>query len=552
MNEDEDGNEAQAGIPVVFPGAVAMIGMDSAVGRQVTGYDSGFDGEESDDASSGILEPPPLPEEGAQLAEPNDELAVEQIEIVEGIDAELHVAREEIFVEGQVFKEKALIASKRVQFLVFSVIVGTVAIVVTVVVIFRKKGSSNLRGISAIVAGHVGWNISGDIMGPTDGNQNFFGQSIALSASGQRMVIGAPGFHSSVKDINVGQVQLFDWNGTAWKMTQSMNGFSGGSEAGSFVALSRDGLRTVVGSPHWENGIGLVAVYKEPAAGNMSAGWGKIGEPIVGNFTGNAPAFGSSVSMSRDGTVIAVAAPYATVTIGANAGVVRVYQEVDSVWTQVGTDLEGEIVSGAFGSSIALASNGTRIAVGGPSAVGSTAGLVKTFDWVGFEWATVGQMLTASDVSTTNFGYSVSLSDDGSILSVGAVGSNFANAIVQVYRMVANNWTELGSPMTRPSPSNQFGQSICLSGAGETIAVGSPKGDGMVAGSGEIAVFKYDGASWTQVQGVIGGANKGDNFGSAVAISGRGNVVAGGAPSYNFNGVQGNAGKVQTYQSELV
>ena len=50
-DEDEDDDEdleAQAGIPVVMPGAFAMEGMDAAPGRQVTGYDSGFDNSDSE------------------------------------------------------------------------------------------------------------------------------------------------------------------------------------------------------------------------------------------------------------------------------------------------------------------------------------------------------------------------------------------------------------------------------------------------------------------------------------------------------------------------
>jgi len=553
--------EAQAGIPVVLPGAFAMIGMDNVVGRHITGYDSGFDGEESNTASSGILEPPALPEE-EMLHFEQDEHVVEQSEnsmAVEGIEAELHEERHEIFVEGQVLIDaeldtgpKAAYKRRFVQFLIFSAIVGTTAIVAVVVINIGRKQGSNLRGADAIGGvGPKGWTLLSDLVGPTDNNRNFFGQSISLSSDGKRLVVGVPGFDVSIRDTNVGQARLFDWNGQSWELSQSIDGPSGGSAAGSSVAMSRDGKRAVIGSPLWADGIGQVGIYMEPTNSSISKEWPRVGEPILGNSTNDSPTlFGTSVAMSWDGTILAVSAPYAKGTAGVNAGIVRVYKETESVWVQVGSDLEGETVSGVFGSALALASSGSRIVVGSPFGIGSRTGLVRTFDLEGDMWTIVGQILAApGDASTVNYGYSVSLSDNGSILAVGALGFDQSTGVVQVYRMVDNQWTGLGEAITGPNPSIQFGQSISLSAGGDIIAIGSPKGSVVVASSGEIVVFKYDGKYWVQLQGAIGGTAEGDAFGSTVALSGQGEVVVGGAPNYNYDGIQSNVGNVKIYKA---
>jgi hypothetical protein len=566
-SEDEnDDLEAQAGIPVVLPGAFAMIGMDNEIGRQITGYDSGFDGDDSDAASSGILEPPPLPEEEQhpQVFEQEEEsmTAADHSLVVEGIEAELHEEHEEIFVEGQVFiGETEVIETVPVWynsrfFKVFfvSAIAGTAAIVSAVTITNSHNNGSNLReATSTSLSGHDGWNILGsDLVGPTDDNQNLFGQSISLSSNGQRLVVGVPGFDASIRDIKVGQARVYDWNGTTWEMFAAINGPSMGSQAGSSVALSKDGRRTAIGSPGWANGIGQVSVYDEPPTGSNATKWIEVREAILGNFTkGESPSFGTSVGLSWDGTIVAVAAPFAERTIGTNVGVVRVYHENNSIWNQQGSDLEGEIVSGVFGLSLSLSSSGARIAIGGPSGVGSKVGLVKVFDFIGSDWTNVGQTLTATDEASTCFGYAVSLSDDGSVLAIAASGPEPNLGLVQVYRIVDDRWTQIGGAMGGSSQSNAFlGQSLSLSSGGDVIAIGSPKGDGLVAGSGKINVFKYDGNSWSQAHGDIRGSAEGDAFGSSVAISGSGKIIAGGAPNFNFDGIQGNEGRVQIYQIE--
>ena len=50
---------------------------------------------------------------------------------------------------------------------------------------------------------------------------------------------------------------------------------------------------------------------------------------------------GFSVSMSADGTRVAIGAPYNDGT-GANAGHVRIYEWYGSAWVQVGSDIDGE------------------------------------------------------------------------------------------------------------------------------------------------------------------------------------------------------------------
>ena len=57
---------------------------------------------------------------------------------------------------------------------------------------------------------------------------------------------------------------------------------------------------------------------------------------------------GKSVSLSSDGSVVAIGAPYNDGN-GDDSGHVRVYQNVSGTWTQIGDDIDGE--DGAAGDS---------------------------------------------------------------------------------------------------------------------------------------------------------------------------------------------------------
>ena len=49
---------------------------------------------------------------------------------------------------------------------------------------------------------------------------------------------------------------------------------------------------------------------------------------------------------------------------GSNAGHVRIYEWNGTAWTQMGTDIDGEAANNNSGSSVALSSNGSRVAIG--------------------------------------------------------------------------------------------------------------------------------------------------------------------------------------------
>ena len=106
--------------------------------------------------------------------------------------------------------------------------------------------------------------------------------------------------------------------------------------------------------------------------------WVQRGADIDGEAGGDRS--GQRVSLSSDGTKVAIGAPYNDGT-GISAGHVRVYVWNENAWQQKGADIDGEAEGDRSGRSVSLSSDGTRVAVGADinSETGVDAGHVRVY-----------------------------------------------------------------------------------------------------------------------------------------------------------------------------
>jgi hypothetical protein len=110
-----------------------------------------------------------------------------------------------------------------------------------------------------------------------------------------------------------------------------------------------------------------------------SAGsWTQLGADIDGEAAYDYS--GHSVSLSSDGTRVAIGA-YDNDDNGTQSGHVRIYEYSAGSWTQLGADIDGEAMSDESGSSVSLSSDGTILAIGAPNndGTGSEAGHVRVY-----------------------------------------------------------------------------------------------------------------------------------------------------------------------------
>ena len=215
--------------------------------------------------------------------------------------------------------------------------------------------------------------IGSDIDGEAAGDQS--GYSVAMSSDGTEVAIGAIGNDGTAS--GAGHVRVYEWTGSAWvQKGADINGEAANDKSGNSVAMSSDGTVVAIGAymnDGTANNAGHVRIYEW--TGNA---WVQKGADIDGEAEGDLS--GWSVSLSSDGTEVAIGA-YLNDGTGYGAGHVRIYDWTGSAWIQTGADIDGEARLNHSGSSVSLSSDGSGVAIGAPSnsETGNGAGHVRVF-----------------------------------------------------------------------------------------------------------------------------------------------------------------------------
>ena len=257
---------------------------------------------------------------------------------------------------------------------------------------------------------------------------------------------------------------------------------------------------------------------------------------------------GRSVALSSDGLTVAIGAPYNDEN-GSSSGQVRVFSFVGDTWVQRGSDIDGEAAGDLSGSAVALSSDGLTVAIGAPynDGNGSDSGQVRIYDWDGSAWSQRGQDIdgeAAGDLS----GSSVSLSSDGSVVAVGApfnAGNGSKSGQVRIYDWEGAAWSQRGADIDGEAADDWSGYSVALSSDGSTVAIGAPYNDGNGLSSGQVRVYAWNGTAWVQQGNAIAGEAAGDQSGWSVALSSDGLTVAIGAQNNDGNGTA--SGQVRVF-----
>lgn len=238
-----------------------------------------------------------------------------------------------------------------------------------------------------------------------------------------------------------------------------------------------------------------------------------------------------------------------------------------------------------FGTTLALSSDGTTLAVGASGEDSDTtgvdgnqadnsasgAGAVYVFTRSGSAWIQQAYIKASNAETNDSFGRPLALSGDGNTLVIGAyreasgatgVDGNqadnstaFAGA-VYVFIRSGSAWTQQAYlKASNTETDDRFGGSLALSSDGNTLAVGAAYEDSVATGvngnqsdnsasrAGAVYVFTRSGDAWSQ-QAYVKASNTEaeDYFGFSVAISSDGNTLAVGAigEASSATGVGGN------------
>jgi hypothetical protein len=283
-----------------------------------------------------------------------------------------------------------------------------------------------------------------------------YGYSVAINDAGTRIAVGA--YLNDGGGLASGHARVFDWNGSAWiQVGSDIDGSDNAPGAGATVAMSASGHRIVVGGPGRTTPCGEVDVYEL-----ISNVWTRVGARLAA-----CNEYGTAVTMSDDGNRIAVGQPSAA---GAGLpGTVYVYDWNGTSWALVGAAIVGEAQTtggNQFGASLSMSGDGSMLAIGGTDndGGGSNAGHVRVYRLVSGSWTQIGADLVGAAAGDF-LGTSVALSGNGIRLIAGG------RQAAQMYTLNGDTWTPLTTPTL--TPDRQFGAGVTLSADGLVGAVGA-------------------------------------------------------------------------------
>ncbi|HVZ61189.1 MAG TPA: hypothetical protein VG892_10435 [Terriglobales bacterium] len=468
----------------------------------------------------------------------------------------------------------------------------------------------------------------------TNGN---FGGNVALSRDGNTLAVGAPGEASNATGINgnqgdvsapqAGAVYVFTRSGSTWSQQAYLKASNteAGDQFGAALSLSSDGNTLAVAAPFEDSNATSIngnqannsapqsgAVYLFTRSANI---WSQLIYVKASN-TGTGDQFGTSISLSDDGSRLAVGAPgEASNGILDNqadnsapqAGAVYVFtlgpQSQGGAWFQdaylkasnpEAFDLFGMSVAIGYGTDSTLAvgapgeaSNATGIDGNQADNSAPQAGAVYLFSRTKFTWDRRGYVKAPNPDSSDLFGTAVALINDGNTLTltlaVGAPGeassatgingnqaNNSAPAAGAVYVFTINGGVlnqQVYVKASNTESADSFGTTVAFSSDGNTLAVGAPfessnatgingnQANNSTPAAGAAYVFTRSGTTWSQ-QAYVKASNTGasDQFATRIALSGDGSTLAVGAfaEDSNATGINGNQADNSAAQSGAV
>ncbi|MCB9612687.1 MAG: integrin [Sandaracinus sp.] len=388
------------------------------------------------------------------------------------------------------------------------------------------------------------WLFEAYVKAPNAGAGDRFGSSVALDASGDVLVVGAPnedgvgagvdpGFDDGGSD--TGAVYVYRRSGGIWAFESLLKANNPGDadNFGFSLSLSADGNVLATGAfgesgsgrgvnPPSDEGAaasGAVYVFRRDVAWSFeaylkprdTAAFQEFGWAVALDAAGDVLVAGAP---GEDGAGTTIDAPYAE---GAPfSGAVFLFRRVGGTWTyETYFKAANATANDLFGQALALGAGGDLLFVGAPDEDGSGMGLsppdddasvgsgaAYVYQRVGGVWSQLHYLKAANPQPTggDTYGAVLSASTDGTALIVGARNEDGSGLGVSpaadeaamdagacyLLRQVAGAWRagEVTLKATNTGGGDAFGWSVATSRDGTTVAVGAALEDGGGSGVG--------------------------------------------------------------------
>ncbi|MDS0301104.1 PKD domain-containing protein [Halogeometricum sp. S1BR25-6] len=352
-----------------------------------------------------------------------------------------------------------------------------------------------------------------------------FGRSVALSEDGTTALIGSARTEAAY---------LYDLNAsppTETKLTASDG--EAGSRFGWSVGISSNGSTALVSAPTvfgFDDSSGSAYVYdlsvSPPTETKLTAS-----DDVDGDY------FGVSAALSKDGNT-ALIGDSTDDDAGDNSGGVYIYDLSVSPPTESKVTASDAADADLFGSAVAVSSDGNTALVGAPrvdrSAFSSDWGAAYVYD-LSVSPPTETKLVASDGSADDRFGESVAVSSNGNTAIISSPGDDTAGTSTNsgsayVYDLSVSPPTETKLVSSDISSADRFGQSVAVSGDGNTAFVGNPGDDGASADTGAVYVYDLSVSPPTESKFTVSDSSGGALLGDSIAGSADGNTALAGAP----------------------
>jgi hypothetical protein len=373
-----------------------------------------------------------------------------------------------------------------------------------------------------------------------------FGGAVALSADGNTAVVGAS--EKTLANKRTGAVYIYVRSGNTWEQRAELkpDGGARGDQFGASVALSADGNTVVVGAYDTKVGqtLGSGKVYVFIRSGN---GWVEQAKLQADDFAPH-DNFGYSAGVSSDGNTLIVGADVKLTQDDVYSGAAYIFVRNGGVWTQTAKLVAFNARTlDHFGYRVALSGNGTTAiigAIGANTNPHANSGAAYVYVNSGSAWGLQSMLIPADTREGGYFGGAVALSHDGSTALIGAYSdhreqyANFGSAYI--FARNGTRWTQQNKLVGDIVVTNDyFGVAVALSADGRSALIGSQFED--VNGdlnNGTVYLFERSGVLWLrQARFATSDSVNTDLFGRAVALSAnaRTALIGAGNEAYGSN-----------------
>lgn len=325
-----------------------------------------------------------------------------------------------------------------------------------------------------------------------------FGVSVSISNDGSVVVVGSNG--DDDKGSNSGSVYVFTKQPDgSYTQSQKLTASDGAAQDyfGYTLSISGDSSVIVVGAYQDDDkgtNSGSAYVFSKQSDGEYLQS-----QKLVANDAAAGDCFGCKVAISTDSSILVIGA-YDDDDRGGSSGSAYVFTKESNgnyIHSQKLIAIDGAY-SDRFGISVAVSGDGSVLVIGAyfDDDLGTDSGSVYVFTKQSSGLYAQSQKLLASDgAGDDQFGFSVAVSSDGSVIVVGSYGdddkgSNSGSAYVFTKQLDGSYTQSQKLVASDGDVSDFFGYSVAINDDGAVVVVGSHQDDDKGSGSGSVYIFK--------------------------------------------------------------